>query len=531
MIDALMTRALRLPAATSPYTIERGVRIPVRDGVELAADLYRPRDGALGSVLVRGPYGRGGMYGTALARPYAARGYNVLFVSSRGTFGSGGSFDPMITESDDGQDVVRWMREQPWFTGSFATAGGSYLGHTQWALLDDPPEDLAAAVIAVGPHDFRKHAWGAGAFKLDFLGWTYSIVHQEDHGSLATQLRAPSYARRIRPHLNDLPLTRPADTLLDGRAPWYPEWVRRSEPDDPFWEPMRHADALERASIPVLLHSGWQDAFLPQTIEQYERLHDRGVDVAMTIGPWSHLSMVRGMSMTMRETLDWLDEHLAKRAPRRRASAVRVCVTGADEWSDLPSWPPPGATTECLHLGPGGALSTVAQRTDSTAGFTFDPADPTPTVGGPLFVPRCVVDDTDLAARADVLSYTGPVLDRPMQMMGRPVVELAHTSDNPYADLFVRVSEVDGKGRSRNVTEGYLRLDPERAPGPVQVPLRDAAHRFAAGSRVRLLIAGGSHPQYARNLGTGGNPGTGVTMRSCRHEINHLGSRLLIPKV
>src|SRR6185436_11107064 len=93
--------------------------------------------------------------------------------------------------------------------------------------------------------------------------------------------------------------------------------------------------------------------------------------------------------------------------------------------------------------------------------------------------------------------------------------ELDHSADNPHGDLFVRLSDVDLKGRSHNVTETYQRLE----GGPVRLRLRPAAHRFRAGHRVRLIIAGGSHPQFGRNLGTGENPALGTEMRPARHRI------------
>lgn len=136
-----------LPPATSSYTITL-VKIPLEgdDDIQLLADLYRPitKDDkpVAGTILVQCPYGRGFPI-SMIARFFAPRGYNVLFVSTRGTFGSGGSMDPARTDGADGPRVVRWMRKQPWYTGSFATMGGSFLGFTQWALMDsdEPLED------------------------------------------------------------------------------------------------------------------------------------------------------------------------------------------------------------------------------------------------------------------------------------------------------------------------------------------------------------------------------------------------------
>ena len=533
--EGLVTRLLRLGPPTTDFTVTRAIRVPTRDGVELAADLYRPTTAAAGTLLIRGPYGRSLPIAFAMARLFAARGYNALFVSTRGTFGSGGTFAPMINEAEDGQDVVAWMVAQPWFTGTFATLGGSYLGYTQWAILANPPAELVAAVVSVGPHDFSSHSWGTGAFRLDFLGWSNQVVHQEDTGPVVGALRMAlaSNARRVRSALDEVPLAEAAHTLLADRAPWYRDWVTRPDPADPFWAPMQHGAALDRVNVPVLLIGGWQDIFLEQTIDQYKRLHERGVDVAMTVGPWSHIQVgSKGISLTTRETLDWLDEHLAKRAGRKRRSPVHVHVTGAGEWRDLPSWPP--ATDEvALYLQPGGALSSEAPATDAAPSqFTFDPSDPTPSLGGPLLTGKSIVNDAALAGRPDVLTFNAPVLDAPLALLGAAVVELAHDADNRHADLFVRISEVDAQGRSRNVTEGFRRLDPAREAGPVTVTLRSAAHRFARGSRLRLLVAGGAHPQFSRNLGTDENPGTGTEMRPARHTISHGRggvSRLVLP--
>jgi putative CocE/NonD family hydrolase len=160
--------------------------------------------------------------------------------------------------------------------------------------------------------------------------------------------------------------------------------------------------------------------------------------------------------------------------------------------------------------------------------FRYDPDQPTPTVGGPLLTPNGGYrDDSRLSRRDDVLSFTGDVLTEDLVVFGNPVVELAHTSDNPHVDLFVRVSEVDARGRSRNVSESYRRLRDSSAP--VRMELDAIAHRFAAGSRLRVLIAGGCHPRYARNLGTGEPAVSGVALQQVTHTLQLGDSRLMLP--
>jgi len=527
-------RMLRLPAPTTGYTVS-SVKIPMRDGVELVADHYEPTGDTepVGTLLLRGPYGRGFPYSLLFGALYAARGYRVLIQSVRGTFGSGGVFQPMVHEAADGADTVAWLRQQPWFTGRFATIGISYLGFTQWALLQDPPPELAAAVITAGPHDFSASAWGTGSFTVnDFLGWSHLVAHQEDPGRIRAGIRQLRAQKGVARAAGEVPLGAAGRALLGNRAPWWESWLEPPDNGDPFWESLRFGDALEQVGVPVLLLSGWQDLFLPQTLQQYRRLRDRGVDVALTMGPWNHTQLLFGGLRTMAtETQEWLDTHLGGRPTQARSGRVRFFVKG-EGWRELPDWPP--TTTErALYLQPGGGLveTPPSPAVSSSASFRYDPADPTPTIGGRLLSPDGGYrDDTALAARRDVLSFTSDVLTDDLYVHGNPVAELAHSSDNPHVDVFVRISEVDPKGRSRNVSDGYRRLDGTPHGGnTVSLELDAIAHRFRAGSRIRVLVAGGSHPRYARNLGTGEATVTGSRLTPSTHEVHFGASRVLLP--
>jgi uncharacterized protein len=526
---------LGLPSATTDYTVNRA-QVPMRDGVHLVADHYAPTTSRpVGTVLVRGPYGRGFPFSPVFARPYAARGYHVVLQSVRGTFSSGGVFEPMVNEIADGADTVAWLREQPWFTGRFATIGLSYLGFTQWALLRDPPPELAAAVITVGPHDFFSSVWGTGSFTVnDFLTWSDLVSHQEGSGLIMTGISRLLGSRKVTKAVGEVPMGAAVRTLLGTGAPWFESWIEHSASDDPFWNPLRCNEALDRVQVPVLLLGGWQDIFLNQTLQQYGHLRSRGVDVALTVGPWTHIQMlVKGLATGARESLDWLDTHLGDAPALQRPNRVRVYVTGQG-WLNRPDWPP--TTTErALYLRPGRYLDETAPTGlagIAPATFRYDPADPTPIIGGPLLSLRGGYrDDSRLALREGVLAFTSATLTQDLCVYGNPVVELAHTSDNPHVDLFVRVSEVDAKGRSRNVSDGYRRLGAatETVTGTVNIELDEIAHRFRAGSRIRLLIAGSWFPRYARNLGTDEPMLTGRQSKPALHSVHYGRSRLLLP--
>ncbi len=522
---------------TTGYTIRR-VAIPMRDGVELVADHYVPTGETepVGTLLVRGPYGRGFPFSLVFAAIHAARGYRVLLQSVRGTFGSGGVFQPMVHEAADGADTVAWLRQQPWFTGRFATIGISYLGFTQWALLQDPPPELAAAVITAGPHDFSTSAWGTGSFTVnDFLGWSNLVAHQEDAGRIRAGIRQLRAQKKVSQAAGQLPLGGAGRALLGAGAPWWESWLEHPDDNEQFWESMRFGAALDRVQVPVLLIGGWQDLFLQQSLEQYRHLRDRCVDVALTIGPWTHTQLLfQGLRTIAGETQDWLDTHVAGRPAKPRPGRVRFYVAG-EGWRELPDWPP--ATTEhLLYLQPGGGLAeTPPSSVVSTVSFRYDPADPTPTIGGRLLSPEGGYrDDTRLAARRDVLSFTSDVLNDDLYVHGSPVAELVHAADNAHVDVFVRLSEVfpgkGAKGRSRNVSDGYRRLA-DASPGgdTIRLELDAISHRFRAGSRLRVLIAGGSHPRYARNLGTGETTGSGRRLKPSTHELHFGASRVVLP--
>ncbi|MFG1929719.1 CocE/NonD family hydrolase [Mycobacterium sp. NPDC048908] len=529
-----LSKLLDLPPHTTEFHVIRDVRVPMRDGVELIADHYHPATAnPSGTLLLRGPYGRGWPSSLLFAQMFAARGYHVVFQSVRGTFGSGGVFDPMVNETADGADTAAWLRDQPWFTGSFATIGMSYLGFTQWALLTDPPQGMAASVIIAGPHDLSGPRWGTGSFGLDdFLGWSDMVARQEEPRTIRTVVRQIRARHALTAATNALPLGESARRFLGAGAPWLEDWLDHPEYRDPHWAKLQLHQALERARIPVLLLSGWQDVFLEQSLAQYRRLRERDVPVALTVGPWNHGQMMtKGAGTLVRESLQWLDTHVAGiRTVARKP--VRIHLNGHG-WRVLDDWPP-AMPEHALYLRPAGHLGAAAPDQDvPAASFTFDPSDPTPTIGGRLLASGGYLDDTRLAERADVLAFTSAPLPADLYVVGTPLMQLSHSCDNTNHDLFVRLSEVDARGRSRNVSDGYLSATTDSPdPRTIRMELDAIAHRFPAGARIRVLIAGGSHPRFVRNLGTGEPVLTGKRLATAKHTV-HLGdggtSRLVLP--
>lgn len=507
-VSKMLSRAWSLPPQRNFVAIERNVQVPMSDGTVLLADHYLPiTSQPAATVLVRCPYGRGAPFSLLQAQLVAERGFHVLLQSCRGTFGSGGRFEPMRREASDGQDTVAWLRGQSWFDGRLATFGASYLGFVQWALALDPPPEFVAAVVVVGPHDFSRTAYCNGAFDLyNFLSWSDLIVNQERVNPLSGMVRTATADRRLRPALDRAPVTAGARDLLGTAAPWFDTWLEHPDLTDPFWAPLQCGAALERISVPTLVIGGWQDLFLEQTLEQYEALAARDVPTRLLVGPWTHLDTATRAGPAFTEGLAWLERH-AGQVPGEPATghSVRIWVGGAREWREMATWPPVGQTPQRWYLGPGGTLSRNEPADGPPASFRYDPADPTPSVGGAILALNAGVrDNRAVERRRDVLVFSSEPLDEPVEVIGGVTAELQVTRDNPNADLFVRLCDVDLRGRSRNVCDGIVRLtgaDP--LAGAVRVSMIAAAHRFGRGHRLRLQVCGGAHPRFARNPGNG----------------------------
>lgn len=515
----LAGQRFELGPATTRFLVTEGVPVPMRDGVRLLADHYAPlTDSPVGTLLLRGPYTRNALPTRVILALYAERGYHVVLQSTRGSFGSGGVFDPGCGEVEDGADTVAWLREQPWFTGSFVTVGGSYLGFTQLALLADPQPEHDTAVVTFGPHDIGHSAWGTGTFALsDCLTWAYQMAFHERGGFLRNTIRTALTPRRLEAVFGALPLEA-ASSVMAGGSSYYDPWLHETDLTGDYWR--RRAVPFEDPQRPVLLIGGWQDLFFDQTMAQYHALRDNGTDVALIVGPWTH---GEGGGASIREGLDWL-------AGRRREHPVRIFVTGDVGWRELPAWPPPSDEV-VLYPQRSAALADAPAGGDTRATFVYDPADPTPTIGGRLLLAAQAGyrDDTELAERPDVATFTGPDLAADVEIVGTPYVELAHALDSASADVAVRLSDVAPDGKSRNVSDGFVGA----VTGPsteLRIELDPIAHRFREGHRIRLTIAGGSFPRFARNLGTGEPIATATRMVRTRHEIDCGRSRLVLPR-
>jgi uncharacterized protein len=514
----LIQRFLKLPPpSTRDLIVQRDLRVPMPDGVELLADRWAPRADGEGqpTALIRTPYGRRGIFGVFMARPLAERGFQVLIQSTRGGFGSGGAFDPMRNERADGLATLDWVIAQPWFGDSIVLVGGSYLGYVQWAVADALPPQVKAMIPQITESALTLEFLRKDGMSLEVpFGWGVMVAGQERPWALLRQL---VQERKVRRALTTLPLDR-ADVAALGHRDDYLQDILAHDAEDERWAGIDHRHRVAGVSVPVSSIGGWYDIFLPGQLRDFQILQQAGRPARLTIGPWTHLS---GDGTPIREAIEFGLAHARGEEPPERAP-VRLYVMGEEAWRDFDAWPPSGYSPQRFHLHPAGVLAGEAPPESEPDRYRYDPADPTPAAGGVRMVRDSGrVDNTAIEARADVLTYTTAVLDQDVEVVGEVSAEVWFRSSLPHADVFVRLCDVDERGRSYNVCDGLSSLTGADQVTCATVRLWPTAYRFRRGHRIRVQVSSGAFPRYARNPGTGEPRATVITLRAADQAVHH----------
>jgi uncharacterized protein len=551
--------------------IDHDVDVPLRDGVLLRADVWRPADDVPRPAIVyRTPYGKDTMRLDTLApADCVAAGYAAVVQDVRGRGASQGQWLPLEWdhEGPDGYDTVEWVAAQPWCDGNVGMAGTSYLGIVQWLAAAARPPHLKAIAPAMTTSLSLDLRQTGGAFRLDHaVSWlAFTAAERVRRAVAAGEPVAPETLRAVaelladpRAALRRLPVADilgPADLGGDLRALFDGELRTLSELD--------YADV----AVPTFSVSGWYDVFSTGTVSLHLAMRaarDAPGEHCLVMGPWAHsgsLPQVQGELNTGIQGsaagarlpalhLEFFDRHL--RGAARAPAAVRYFLMGADTWHTAECWPPPGTEARHWYLHSDGDARTAAGsgvlRADvpheapgrpsapARDGFEYDPDDPAPSHGGRLlYLGRLVpgpLDQARLEARADVVCYTSGPLAEPLEAVGRHRARLFFSSSASDTDLVAKLTDVAPDGASLLVAEGSLRLRYREGfdrevflkPGePVEaiVELGDAAWRFAPGHRLRLDVTSSNFPHLDRNLNTEDRPGLGARSVTARQLVWH----------
>ena len=546
--------------------VDKDLRIPMRDGVELAADVYRPADGRPAPTLVtRTPYGKEFVHYISsgnfpLPLKLAEDGYAVVVNDVRGRFGSGGEFTPYVHEAADGHDTVEWSARQPWSNGETAVFGCSYLGLTTLLAAREAPPSLRCAIAMVAPaNPFVEMSNGSRLPWL--LAQAATNLQRSDHGvpeesqkAFFEALAQESYRRPWRP-LSTAP------GISDvGVAPYFQEMIRHDRLDE-YWRAAAPDDDYGRYSVPILHMGGWWDSFNIGTIRNFQGIRAASAHPQhLFMGPWGHQEYERiygeydlgpaapigvprrGGGGLMQLYLDFLDRHL--RGGSVDIPSVSYFLVGPDEWRQAASWPPPGAREHALYLHSGGrantsagdgGLNTEPPRSEETADcYRYDPEDPvsrleSPRVSLELPGPQ---DHRWLEQREDVLCYTSAAFDEPFAIAGPVCLELWASTDGPDTDWVAKLLDVFPDGRSVLLRTGHLSarfresLCEPSAVTPGQptryvLDLGSTARELPRGHRLRLHVSSSEWPDYFPNPNTGEPPATASRTRVAQQRIHH----------
>ena len=543
------------------FRVEKDIMVPMRDGVRLATDAWIPAGGGPGPVLlVRLPYGKdmNTLYGNPLIPNVFAlveAGYTVVYQDCRGTHRSGGEFVPMVNEPSDGADTLAWLLEQPWCDGNIGSFGPSYLGFVQWASAT-ASDGLKAVAPCVTTTDYYRAPWYSegGALSLHAVQtWTVGMAAVDEQRAVAAGSGDPQTLRELTRmlahhdrYLAGLPVrVRP---WLEKQWSWWADLLGHCARDE-FWRDLSVADRFQDVAVPALNIGGWYDIFVADTARTFTEMKRRGGSTQaregqrLIIGPWDHMNSTGSypdrdfgmMANALFADLTGAHQRFFDRWLRGRADAlagtapVRIFVMGIDKWRDEEDWPLPDTSYTDYFLESSGrantadgdgALQAEAPSGDRVDTYLYDPVRPVPTLGGRVMEPATAnaagpVDQRRVESRGDVLCYTTPVLDHPVEVTGNVSLTLFVSSSARDTDFTGKLVDVFPDGRAIFLTDGILRaryrdslaepelLTPDQVY-EVTVDLSVTSNVFLPGHRIRLEVSSSNFPRFDRNTNTGG---------------------------
>ncbi len=558
--------ALYVHALDSPVISVETIRVPMRDGVLLATDVYRdlslPRAPV---VLVRTPYNK-----TERPRPIAERfataGYVVAVQDCRGRFQSEGVFIPYNSEGQDGFDTIEWIGKQPWCNGRIGMWGSSYVGATQWQAAVELPPGLVTITPTATWGNFYRNLYLGGALRLSLLvRWAAGNSLKPENAVVAGNWDQT---------LLHLPLSE-IDREVGWPIPWLSGMITHPRPDG-YWTRLDLTEQIPQLELPMQHIVGYYDFFSRESVGNFVLMQERARDPAirkqqqLILGPWDHgtigKSRIGDLDFGPNAALDvaganleWFDRFL-KQDPAviaRPLTPVRYFSMGDNVWQEADTWPPVGFESTAFYLhsrghantrGGDGWLDRSAPTEDELAdSFRGDPANPTPacsvTDARPLsdgiFGP---VDQRPIEDRPEVLVYTSEPLKEPFKFAGNASAELFVSADTPDADWVVKLIDVAPDGFAHNLAVGILRgsfRESELKPTPlnpgqvyqVTIDLGPVGARLSRGHRLRVDVCPAYFPLFDRNPNTGEGPfskRTVVATQMLYHQPTR-PSRLLLP--
>jgi putative CocE/NonD family hydrolase len=560
---------------------QHNVEMKTRDGVTLRADIYRPAgDGPFPVLLQRTPYNKDN--GADFARHAVAHGFIVVVQDVRGRYTSDGEWYTFKHEIDDGYDTVEWAAALPNSNGKVGMWGGSYVGATQMLAAIGHPPHLAGICPVVTASNYHENwtyqggaleqwfdeSWGSGLAENTFD----RLVHKDNNALVGDSvLPLTNYPMfNIQPIANGLQLTHEL-------SPYFLDWLAHPTYDS-YWKQWAIAENYDKIQVPALTIAAWYDIFQGGSLRNYVGLRDHAgnesarnnqrllVIIGGHSGNGHKVGDVEfGPDAPFEEnaiTLDWYDYLFLGRQNQFAdpSHPVRIFVMGKNQWRNEAAWPLARAKETSYYLHSSGkansssgdgALVATKPAKDAADAFTYDPANPVPTVGGPLccdatHLPAGPRDQKEVEMRSDVLVYSTPPLDQDLEVTGPVTLDLFAKSSAVDTDFTAKLVDVWPNGFVQNLTEGILRASFREStlgvpkpltPGQVyeyKIDLWSTSNVFLKGHRIRLEVSSSNFPRFDRNLNSGKRAADSSESVKATNTILHDGehpSVLMLPVV
>lgn len=556
-----------LDRLTEIARIEKGLLVPMRDGVGLSTDIYLPAtgEGPFPTVFWRTPYNYSRLGGSRLRTLIRCMesGYAFVIQNERGRYDSEGTWAILGHPRLDGYDALTWIAEQDWSNGRVGTQGCSSSAEWQLALaaMDHPahaamvPMASGAGIGRVGRYHEQGNWYRGGAFQMLFAVWLFGVEGASRPRVEAQDGEGPGRRNRRRVDWNQALTHLPLEQMLavEGGLPGvFEEFIRRT-PDDPAWYQGGLYHDNEPFGVPSLWLNSWYDVSIGPNLELFNHAVERGTDAEarsnqyLIVAPTPHCRFQnsegdvivgeRNMGAAGRDydslVFRWFDYWLKgeRNGFARDTAKVQYYTMGANRWQSAPTWPPPGARLETWYLDSDGKANSLdgdgrlsrsppaEDRSSDT--FVYDPETPVPSYGGGVCCTGGAVkagsfDQRKNEQRHDVLVYTSEPLTEDLEVTGFIEVTLYVSSDARDTDFTVKLVDVLPDGTAYNVDETIQRVRYREGydrqvfmePGevyPLEVSPMATSNTFQAGHRIRIEISSSNFPRFARNLNTGGN--------------------------
>jgi uncharacterized protein len=556
----LLTAVCLAQEAKQEILFQGDVMVAMQDGTKLAANIFRPKaDGRYPVILMRSPYGKPGEKAEE-PRRYVAAGYAVVVQDCRGRGKSEGAWDPFRYDVEDGYATQEWVGQQPWCNGSIGTAGGSYLGWTQWAPAAQGSRYVKAMVPTVPFGNAYDIAYNGGALQLALLmGW----------GAAVGGVTLPP--EKIPETFRYLPLSSYGDQF-EKKVPYLNDWVKHYTYDD-YWKKRSMDSRYADVTVPVLNIGGWYDIFSKTTLELASKVRgsskDRKVrrNEFVIMGPWTHHvgpSKVGELDFGAEAALNvsewqfkWFEYWLKGRETGVQDwPAYYLFIMGENQWRGENEWPikrtcfTPYYLHSAGHAGSAkgdGTMTLTLPAAEPTEKFTYDATNPVPSIGGNNLIGATAgpYDQGRVEEREDVLVYTTAPLEKDVEVTGPVKLVLWAASSAKDTDFTGKLVDVHPDGKAYNLCDGIVRaqyrngtanptpLEPAQ-PTRFDIDLWVTSNLFHRGHRIRLEVASSNFPRFDRNPNSGKPFGTDTELLSARQTIFHDGehpSHLLLPVI